>query len=195
MSLSSFTLALLVIAYLQHEGHLPNLQRPDLIEHIGEKETHLWLRPSNSLRSFHRKAPFIQDLAASDVTPRVRCDTTFVTATQLGGKWKQVPLALGDAFVGFFAFYAQFNFHHQMISIADGGVLDRDTPYVSLDEVARVKICNADGVVISTRDTDFIEGGQLASPEADPSRSPIPAHLWSANVTAGAEVGKRDHQL
>jgi hypothetical protein len=44
-TLSSYSLLLLLLAYLQYTGHLPNLQDKKLIAASGVEPSHLWLRP------------------------------------------------------------------------------------------------------------------------------------------------------
>ena len=44
-TLSSYSLTLLLLAYLQQIGHLPNLQDPDVLVAASVQPSHLWLRP------------------------------------------------------------------------------------------------------------------------------------------------------
>jgi hypothetical protein len=45
--------------------------------------------------------------------------------------WTQTPLTLTDAILGFFDFYATLDLENKMVSISDGGIIDRRAAYQS----------------------------------------------------------------
>jgi hypothetical protein len=131
--LSSYTIVLLLISYLQVQGHLPNLQDPGWISRSGVKASHLWARP-------HTHHPTTPDSArgrggkqsptqALDLSKRFCWDTTFAPSVPPRVVWKQTSLTLADAILGFFESYAALDLERNIISIADGGLIERTSVY------------------------------------------------------------------
>lgn len=125
-TMSSYCLTLMAIAYLQHRGHLPNLQAEVL-------------------------AP-IPDRLQDDARDVVWCSWGKPQATKAHVGFNRTPppgwqprepdLTAADALRGFFAFYTRpsplslgagtpsgtFHYDHQVISVLHGGVLHRAEP-------------------------------------------------------------------
>jgi hypothetical protein len=128
---SSYTLALLLLGYLQTTGHLPNLQDPALLANA--PESHLWARPPRVRQRRPKKgAPPAEPAPAVAPAPRVRCDTTFAPSAPDWSPPTQLALAAGLR--GFFAFYAELDFNTQAISIAEGGTVPRESAFVEPPE-------------------------------------------------------------
>ncbi|ORY88350.1 hypothetical protein BCR35DRAFT_301887 [Leucosporidium creatinivorum] len=126
VTLSSYTLILLVIAYLQHIKLVPNLQDADLIEKMGTERRRFFSTPKARLRRGK-----MTGLKAS-----TGWDTTFVEVTEgengeglkeLGWEVKEVELK--ELARGFFEYYAggegAFDMHGQVVSVKNGAPMER----------------------------------------------------------------------
>ncbi|TIA68393.1 hypothetical protein E3P91_04094 [Wallemia ichthyophaga] len=152
-TLSSYTLILMVISFLQVVGHLPNLQDPDQIRAAGLQEQRLWVRPPTKRPKDLKKERSRSDNSntntnSQSVSPptsnvRVSFDTTFVEAPLRN--FVPSPLSLSTALSGFFYYYSTrsnkidndywrvsgpFNYETSIISIKHGGFLPRDDLFV-----------------------------------------------------------------
>lgn len=137
-TLSSYSITLLLLAYLQTIQHLPNLQSPALIAHAGTAPSHLWARPKVSRPKRFNAKRAKRAAARNDAVekepeapppPRVCCDTTFVTQPP-DDAWAQADVGMAAALLGFFDFYAAeegagFAYASQIVSVAEGGVVPR----------------------------------------------------------------------
>jgi hypothetical protein len=111
---------LLLIAYLQSTGHLPNLQDPKLVSQSQLEHSYLWLRPPKS-----NQAKLQVERSSNSTAGRLCCDTTFTPSVPEVAQWKQTPMDPGTALWGFFAYYAGFDFEHRCVSINTGGFSPR----------------------------------------------------------------------
>jgi hypothetical protein len=62
---------------------------------------------------------------ANNAFRRYCWDTTFASEVPPEITWESTPLTLAEAMLGFFSFYATLDLEHKMVSISDGGVIDR----------------------------------------------------------------------
>ncbi|OAV89159.1 hypothetical protein PTTG_28780 [Puccinia triticina 1-1 BBBD Race 1] len=143
ISASSYTLILLLIAYLQAINHLPNLQDPEYIQHLCGHPCPDLIRiiktpvqPAKPLKPpAPRPSPSLQAI-----------NTSFVPAPPAPFHWTQAHSAdrIGDPaglnrlvaqlLLGFFAFYDAFDFRSYIVSIRDGRPLRRPSGPPSADE-------------------------------------------------------------
>lgn len=117
---SSYTLALLLIAYLQSKGHLPNLQDSTMVHHSQVERSYLWLRPPKS----NQGRLHVQS-SSSAVAGRLCCETTFAPSVPEAARWNQTHMDPGTALLDFFAYYSTFDFENQSVSIKSGGASPR----------------------------------------------------------------------
>jgi hypothetical protein len=138
-TLSSYSIVLLLLSYLQVKGHLPNLQDPALIEQTGVAPTFLWARPAkNKPTGKQSKVPkrhqgtLIGAPADAQQAPlHVRCETTFAPAYAVAGTEASAlaPLTLDSGLRGFFAYYAAFDFENTVVALAASGTMPRAAPF------------------------------------------------------------------
>ncbi|KAM0786894.1 hypothetical protein ACM66B_002318 [Microbotryomycetes sp. NB124-2] len=129
ISFSSYTLLLLVIAYLQSIGVVPNLQDVRLIELKGVEQQLFWSRPK----------PYIKHGQVWSVTRSIGWDVTFVEKLSTFEYEGQQPpdLTLESMAKGFFKYYAQFDWSKFAVSLKEGKPLERQRPYE--DEVSKLR--------------------------------------------------------
>lgn len=121
VSLSSYTLILLVISYLQHRRVLPNLQSAELIEQAGIKREKFWTKPRKLLG---RRSRF------AGKTPTVSWDVTFVTTMPEEAKWVPESIPLQELAEGFFDYYAnRFSAETKIVSVQAGVAFERQRPF------------------------------------------------------------------
>jgi hypothetical protein len=134
-TLSSYSIVLLLLSYLQVKGHLPNLQDPALIEQTGVAPTFLWARPAkqksagkkSKASKRHQGALVGAPVDVQQAPLHVRCETTFVPAyaafrAQVS---ELAPLTLDAGLRGFFAYYAAFDFENTVVALAASGTMPR----------------------------------------------------------------------
>ncbi|KAK4052792.1 hypothetical protein OIV83_002079 [Microbotryomycetes sp. JL201] len=127
ISFSSYTLLLLVIAYLQKTGVVPNLQDPRLIELKGLERKLFWSRPK----------PYIKHGVVLSVTRSIGWDVTFVERLSTYELEQATNLTLKTLAAGFFKFYAEFDWTKFAVSVKNGQSLERERPYE--DEISRLR--------------------------------------------------------
>ncbi|KAI5476739.1 hypothetical protein MNV49_007329 [Pseudohyphozyma bogoriensis] len=114
---SSYTLILLVIAYLQSLSVLPNLQDEALIASTGTKRTTFWTRPK------------VTRGKKSKVFGGTGYDTTFVEVESLKGLWKgkEVEGGLLELAKGFFEYYGTvLEVESVAVGVQSGGTFERE---------------------------------------------------------------------
>jgi hypothetical protein len=153
-TLSSYSIVLLLLSYLQVKGHLPNLQDPALIEQTGVAPTFLWARPAKNKKkpagkqSMPRKRQqetVVGALANAQQAPlRMRCETTFVPAYAAAGAQSSelAPLTLDGGLRGFFAYYASFVFENTVVALAASGTMPRAAPFENAAATAEADTVN-----------------------------------------------------
>ncbi|KDE08154.1 hypothetical protein MVLG_01635 [Microbotryum lychnidis-dioicae p1A1 Lamole] len=128
ISMSSYTIILLAINYLQQINHLPNLQDKKLIESTSTEPTRFYSTPR--VRKRHGK---------NNIQRSTGWDTTFVE--HYPGQWYDGPLTmecglLKEWAVGFFSCYAgedqtSFDSERQVVAVKLGRAMDRERHYRS----------------------------------------------------------------
>lgn len=116
----------MLLAYLQHIGHLPNLQSPELILRTGTLPSHLWARPKTS-RFKKRKKGGKYNAPPPDIppVPRVCCDTTFVSHPP-DDVWPHNNSGMAATLIAFFGFYASgLDYERNIVSLLEGGIIPR----------------------------------------------------------------------
>lgn len=128
ISLSSYSLILMAIAYLQHAGLVPNLQDLQHIKHANQPRVAFWTKIPNKDAKGRRRGRYLGDYKAMAV------ETTFVQAMPPGSGWKcrfaQSESSSQDTQVvnlieGFFEYYLGFPLEDQTVSIWNGAPLPR----------------------------------------------------------------------
>lgn len=132
-SFSSYTLILLLIAFLQTRGILPNLQSEELIEAMQVEPTRFFSTPKRGMGRNRTKAK---------ITPSVGWDTTFVEGLEEHPEvWRGAEvdgdLPLRDLAKGFFEWFVGdedgsqpgLDMNHHVVSIRSGGLLPRQSEY------------------------------------------------------------------
>ncbi|KAH8922824.1 hypothetical protein BT69DRAFT_209030 [Atractiella rhizophila] len=116
-TLSSYSIILLLIAYLQTVGILPNLQDPNLLKY----------RQARLFFTLPRKS------GNGSVRPPVGFNTDFLPTSALN--WSGRTMSIEDAILGFFEFYSGMGFDttSSIVSISSGGVRLRRIPYGASD--------------------------------------------------------------
>ncbi|KAK4057414.1 hypothetical protein OIO90_001483 [Microbotryomycetes sp. JL221] len=129
ISFSSYTLLLLVIAYLQHIQLVPNLQDENLIQLKGVQPQLFWSTPKVWIKSGQ-----IMSIKRS-----IGWNVTFVEKMKTFEYESQQPknLNLKNLTVGFFKFFKNFDWNHQVVSIQQGGLFKRQRPFV--DDVTKLR--------------------------------------------------------
>ncbi|SCZ96783.1 BZ3500_MvSof-1268-A1-R1_Chr4-1g06716 [Microbotryum saponariae] len=128
ISMSSYTIILLAINYLQQINHLPNLQDKELIESTSTESTRFYSTPR--VRKRHGK---------NNIQRSTGWDTTFVE--HYPGQWYDGPVTmecglLKEWAVGFFTCYAgedhmSFHSERQVVAVKLGRAMDRERHYRS----------------------------------------------------------------
>ncbi|KAG0145846.1 hypothetical protein CROQUDRAFT_549527 [Cronartium quercuum f. sp. fusiforme G11] len=113
-SASAYTLILMLVSYLQEVGQLPNLQDERAIAEIGRRSSFFTF----PVKRCHRKTRKQKQAGAEEH------DTSFAPRPVEAWAPKQEAV-LEELFVGFFAYYARFNFAGLVISIRNGGPCER----------------------------------------------------------------------
>jgi hypothetical protein len=116
VTFSSYTLILLVIAYLQTLSLVPNLQSSDLITAANVRPSMFYTRPRQSR---NRKNP--------KTIPSTGWDTTFVERVP---NWTPKDASLEALARGFFNYFAnEFDVESQVVSIANGEPFERQNKF------------------------------------------------------------------
>ncbi|KAN0065795.1 hypothetical protein ACQY0O_000925 [Thecaphora frezii] len=130
MSLSSYTIALMAIQYLQLRGLLPNLQDRQLIEESGVPRAFVWGR---SRRVSRRKNALVCDLAPGFDVTFAPLTTTAYRDRAIQDVWAANPnirnpfdKLLGQHVVGFIEFYDGFSRQDLAVSVVNGRPLELD---------------------------------------------------------------------
>lgn len=125
MTFSSYSLILLIIAYLQSISFLPNLQDPLLISATSTPRSRFWTRPRGSSR--HGRT----------IQPSVGWDVTFVEEIPAGLDWKTDDIDVDVLARGFFKYYTEeFDVERQVMSVQNGAPMPRERPFKA-DDVRR----------------------------------------------------------
>ncbi|KAL8280590.1 hypothetical protein RQP46_006913 [Phenoliferia psychrophenolica] len=138
VTFSSYTLILLVIAYLQTIEYLPNLQDPFLISSTATPRSRFWTRPRVSTRGA-AKTRSIQSSTGYDVT--------FLEKIPANIQWTIAQdLDLAQLAKGFFRFFTtNIDPARQIVSIQHGALLDRVHPFVAIPDPPRKAPTDAKG--------------------------------------------------
>ncbi|MBW0493890.1 hypothetical protein O181_033605 [Austropuccinia psidii MF-1] len=120
-SASSYTLILLLIAYLQSIKFLPNLQdQANLKEALGPNYQPHYVYIFSDLKLRNKKS---LNAANQSTTP---VDTSFLNTSPQMTNWKKPKVEdLSKLFLGFFQYYDTFDFDRCLVSIRDGHPLPR----------------------------------------------------------------------
>ncbi|SCV74481.1 BQ2448_8120 [Microbotryum intermedium] len=128
ITMSSYTVILLAINYLQQIDHLPNLQDKDLIERTSTPQTRFFSTPR--VRKTHGK---------SSIQGSTGWDTTFVE--DYPGQWYDGPVTtktglLKEWVLGFFTYYSgedptSFDSERHVVAIKLGRAMARERRYLS----------------------------------------------------------------
>lgn len=153
ISASSYTLILLLIAYLQVINHLPNLQDPNylynLLDPIRPSNLHCdpddsdliyILKPASTKPNGSNRPPMTRGGRKPWMSQQiVSIDTSFVERPPKSFDWLQTyphdpsshqpDRSIAKVLIGFFEFYSNFDFATHLISIRDGKPLRREPPF------------------------------------------------------------------
>jgi hypothetical protein len=184
-TLSSYSLTLLLIAYLQTISHLPNLQSPELISLSCTPTSYLWARPKvvkarkgKGRRKQNDAPPIVPDETPSP--PRVYCDTTFIIHLPEAARWTQTKFELVETLVGFFEFYAQFSWEENIVSISEGGVVPRakkwKEPLVSAKKPRKTKKERQEEAMKKREEAEKKDEHSVSEDEGDGARTMIEEH-------------------
>ncbi|GAA5863043.1 hypothetical protein JCM3774_001402 [Rhodotorula dairenensis] len=117
---SSYTLILLVIAYLQRVDLLPNLQDPDLIASTGTERNRFYSTPKARARRSR----------VDRIVRSVGWDVTFVEYETTPDGYAASEVNLVDLARGFFHYYAdEFDMERTAVSVWKGSPLERQRPF------------------------------------------------------------------
>lgn len=117
---SSYTLILLVIAYLQHVDLLPNLQNADLIASTGTERNRFFSTPKARARRSR----------VDRIVRSVGWDVTFVEYETTPEGYAAPAASLVDLARGFFHYYAdEFDMERTAVSVWNGAPLERQRPF------------------------------------------------------------------
>lgn len=169
VTFSSYTLILLVIAYLQQCEVLPNLQDPFLIASTATARQLFWSRPRQG-----RKGKKVT------VQPSMGWDVTFLEKIPAGLNWTVAAgLELADLAKGFFRYYTtDFDPARQIISIQHGAPMDRVYPFVAKPDPPPRPLPAA---------TPSTNAAELANGDAPSAPHAIPASGDESAATTDAE--------
>lgn len=120
VTFSSYTLILLVIAYLQSISLVPNLQAADLIAQQGVERRRFFSTPKARIRRGK----------LNGIKGSTGWDTTFVEKVP---GWEVQEVGLKELARGFFDYYGrQFQGEEEVVSIQNGAPFPRSTPFFTL---------------------------------------------------------------
>ncbi|GAA6060456.1 hypothetical protein JCM10212_000884 [Sporobolomyces blumeae] len=120
VTFSSYTLILLVVAYLQKIGILPNLQDETLIEQTGTERSRFFSTP----KAYSRRGK-LKHLIRS-----VGWDVTFVEYDEAPTGFEPTQATLVELARGFFQYFGEdFDLRNEVVSIANGKPFSRDRPF------------------------------------------------------------------
>lgn len=126
---SSYTLILLVIAYLQHVDLLPNLQDADLIASTGTERNRFFSTPKARARRSR----------VDRIVRSVGWDVTFVEYETTPEGYTAPAASLVDLARGFFHYYAdEFDMERTAVSVWNGAPLERQRPFGTKKPAAEV---------------------------------------------------------
>ncbi|BGP27196.1 PAP/25A associated domain family [Rhodotorula toruloides] len=155
ITFSSYTLILLVIAYLQHLEILPCLQDPNLIEQAGVPQKRFFSTPKTHARNGRRRG---------EIVPSIGRNVTFVELDAPPEGDEPAPADLLHLARGFFHYYAdEFDMEKYIVSVWRGEPLARQRPYKPTDELAQNATAGEE-----QNEEDFVLDALREADERDP---------------------------
>lgn len=131
VTFSSYTLILLVIAYLQHLNLVPNLQSDEIVQSARVPRRKFWSRPRQNIR---RKTVHVSASTGWDTTYAERIPKDFQWTPAV------IPGGVAELALGFFNYYGRFfEPENEVVAIASGGSFRRARPIRSFTEAAHGK--------------------------------------------------------